>query len=282
MMLLFTLTLLFTIFGYCASIDSQSYFAICLIFRDEIQDLPEWIEYHKRMGTSKFYIFDHNSTVPAVNAIQSYISLGLVKYMYTDFQHHRIPPQIAAYNQCLQLYGRQHKFIGFIDADEYIVIPNQSLTIPDVLKDFEPFGALCLNWMMFGSSGHLVKPSGGVIANYHKCYKNEHVKVIVNTEFTLRSSGNPHKFEYLPDYFAVNTNKKPVEGFFNLEFASAFSVMYINHYNTKSLSEFIGKMHRGRGAMRNPSSYSMHYLDATNALCVDECPVLKMPVLPAE
>src|SRR4051794_2358924 len=38
----------------------QSYFAICLVVKDE-RDLVEWIEYHHRMGCDKFYIFDHNS-----------------------------------------------------------------------------------------------------------------------------------------------------------------------------------------------------------------------------
>jgi hypothetical protein len=53
--------------------------------------------------------------------------------------------------------------------------------------------------------------------------------------------------------------------------------MYINHYNTRSLSEFITKIHRGRGAMHNPHEYSVPYFMKMDAVCVDECPILQMP-----
>lgn len=48
---------------------------------------------------------------------------------------------------------------------------------PDIrrlLKEYEAFGALALNWEMFGSNGHLQRPRGGVLINYHECMPLEH------------------------------------------------------------------------------------------------------------
>lgn len=50
-------------------------------------------------------------------------------------------------------------------------------TKPDIrrlLQAYKGFGALALNWVMFGSNGHLQRPRGGVLINYHECMPLEH------------------------------------------------------------------------------------------------------------
>jgi hypothetical protein len=34
------------------------------------------------------------------------------------------------------------------------------------LQDYESYGGLGVNWVMFGSSGHKTRPKGGTIASY--------------------------------------------------------------------------------------------------------------------
>jgi hypothetical protein len=41
----------------------HGYVAICAIVKDQKEDLQEWVMYHKWLGVSKIYLFDHNSTV---------------------------------------------------------------------------------------------------------------------------------------------------------------------------------------------------------------------------
>ena len=59
------------------------------------------------------------------------------------------------------------------ESDIYIYIlyiyANSSASIPLVLIQYEHFSGLALSWMSFGSSGHIRRPPGGVIANYHLC-----------------------------------------------------------------------------------------------------------------
>jgi hypothetical protein len=263
----------------------ESYFAMCLIIKDGGEDLPEWIEYHYRMGASKFYIFDHNSTVPAINYIRDYVLSGLVDLQFTDFRNSTgiRPPQMMAYDKCLHDYGSRHRFMSFIDSDEYIVVVNKNRTIPEVLTKYEKYGGLAINWMLFGSSGHIEKPPGGVIANYYRCRKNLHVKQIGNTQYVVSSSGNPHYLKYKPNYYAVSSNGTRIVGPWNKGLDAAFDTIYLNHYNTKSRAEFMAKIERGRGAMRNtPEARSKHaykidYLYSLDNVTTDVCPVLEMP-----
>ena len=166
------------------SAETDSYLAMCLIIKDEHENIVEWIEYHKRMGVTKIYMFDHNSTYPMLNYISNYVVSDLVDYVYLDFHHFKKHPQIEIYNQCLKKYGHMHKFIAFIDSDEYIVVPDKR-PIPAVLTAYEQYGGVVLNWMGFGSSGHVNKPEGGVIANYYKCHKQGTIKSIVNTKYGI-------------------------------------------------------------------------------------------------
>eukprot|EP01038_Epipyxis_sp_PR26KG_P009770 gene9770-13141_t len=190
-----------------SKLDDKFYFAMCLIVKNE-PDIHEWISYHHRMGCNKFYIYDHSSDVPLNNTLINVTSSGLVEYKYVTGHGLQMP----IYNSCLQDFNKFHQFIGFLDADEYIVVKNKSLNIPEALKEFESYGGVVLNWKMFGTSGHIKTPAGGILTNHFQCIDNIHIKSIVNTDYGIGPSGNPHSFSYKNNNFAVDTNHKPVDG----------------------------------------------------------------------
>eukprot|EP01023_Acetabularia_acetabulum_P062065 TRINITY_DN7576_c0_g3_i1.p2 TRINITY_DN7576_c0_g3~~TRINITY_DN7576_c0_g3_i1.p2 ORF type:complete len:223 (+),score=23.41 TRINITY_DN7576_c0_g3_i1:223-891(+) len=59
-----------------------TYIGLCLIAKNENKFLREWVDYHKYIGVGKFYIYDHNSTIPMNAIVEDYISSGLVLYKY--------------------------------------------------------------------------------------------------------------------------------------------------------------------------------------------------------
>lgn len=76
--------------------------------------------------------------------------------------------------------------VGFIDVDEFLMLSNSSETIDTLLRDYEGFGGLAVNWRMFGSSGHVARPPNGTLQSYTACstpdnVQNTHVKSFVNT-----------------------------------------------------------------------------------------------------
>jgi hypothetical protein len=52
--------------------------------------------------------------------------------------------------------------------------------------------------------------------------------------------------------------------------------MYVNHYHTKSLDDFIDKLRRGRVVSRN-HVITMRDFYAVDDLCVNNCTILEMP-----
>ena len=262
----------------------NAYFAMCLITKNDNLDLREWIEYHHRKGCDKFYISDHNSTVPVLDSILDYVQIGLVDYNYVLDPHYP-NTQFFVYNRCIQEYGKRHAFMGFLDSDEFIVTKNESLLIPHFLKSFEDFGGLTLNWKVFGSSNHSSRPDGGILGpgKYTKCYPNHQLKTIVNTQYVL-SVSTPHSFLYRNGSHAVDTRRLMSNGPVHPRSPQAivpkylFEDMYIHHYVTKSLEDFMRKAARGLADVNGGGRHrTLKYFDAINKLSVYNCTELCMP-----
>eukprot|EP00953_Heterococcus_sp_UTEX-ZZ885_P038475 19740-Heterococcus_DN1.PRE.4 len=125
---------------------------------------------------------------------------------------------------------------------------------------------------MFGSSGHVKRPRGGV-ANYIYCNKspdfidNKHIKSIVNTDYVKGRSGDPHHFEYHDGYSAVNADFKPIVGPFNEP--PTWTGWHLRHYVTKSREDYERKMKRGAGdGMIKPPAWFDYIQDNTKDVCL--------------
>lgn len=73
---------------------------------------------------------------------------------------------------CLQVLGPRygHSWMALIDADEFLILTDPgATTMPALLREYEAYGGLGVNWRVFGSSGHIDKPEGGTLANFVTC-----------------------------------------------------------------------------------------------------------------
>ena len=60
----------------------QYYLAVCAIAKDEGPYFKEWIEWHRKQGVDKFYVYDNESTDCTKEVLEPYIKSGLVEYTY--------------------------------------------------------------------------------------------------------------------------------------------------------------------------------------------------------
>lgn len=249
-----------------APVTASSHTAICAIVRDQNDDLEEWIQHHRSIGIQKFYIYDNGSNPPASSVLHEHITSAVVTYIPIPDALNGTNPQFTAYNRCLATYSTLHKFIGFIDVDEFVIVGLRRVNIGKLLDHYRDFGGLSLNWKIFGSSGHDNRPIGGVLQNYCTCQPgfDMHTKVFVNTakvnsleaEDPLCSYGdeqgkvlfttNPHNVCFArKDLFSVSITFKEVRGPFQ-DLRVTAPLMFINHYMTKSRSDYQRKIERGR------------------------------------
>lgn len=57
---------------------SMAYLSICATFKDEAPYIPEWIEFHRRVGVEHFFLYDNLSTDRSREVLEQWVRAGLV------------------------------------------------------------------------------------------------------------------------------------------------------------------------------------------------------------
>lgn len=197
--------------------------AIVAIMKNEGSYLQEWIEYHKLVGVSKFYLYDNESSDDTKKILAPYIKSGLVEYVYFPGQKRQLP----AYEDCIKKHKNDAKWLAVIDLDEYIV-PVKYDSVVDFLNGQKSNVAqIIIPWVIFGSNGHKEKPKGGVLENYTmRARKNWLYKAIINPRLVFNMGCHEHNV-------AGRTISVPM------------SIMRVHHYHCKSWQEYKLKALRG-------------------------------------
>ena len=219
--------------------------AICAIAKDEGDYFREWIEWHLAVGVEKFYIYDNESTDKTREVLEPYIASGVVEYKFFPGKKR----QLAAYDDCLAHHRYDTRWIAFIDIDEFIV-PLQDASLTELLKRFEEFPAVEINWLIFGSNGLDEKSAQPVMERFTSHSQpshvlNRHVKSIVNPRRVFNMIGC-HEAAAISGKAADSHGNRVRKSFRDRE--PQQDVIRVNHYAVKSRQEFVEKQARGRAS----------------------------------
>jgi hypothetical protein len=241
----------------------MDYLSLCLICKDENDYLPEWLDYHILMGVDRFYIYDNESQVSLRETLKNYIERGWV--VVVDIPGKAM--QMSAYDHCLQTFGTNTFWMGFIDTDEFLV-PKTTLDLKELLKEYEQYGGLAISSLFFGSSGHKVRPAVGQIAAYtrrtHATFKeNELVKSIVQPRLADMPN-SPHDFTFKANAWCVNENFQRVDG---QRYPNSTDKIQVNHYYCRSENEIDQKLRRGNSG---DVAWARKRFDAINSMATYE------------
>lgn len=215
--------------------------AITVVIKNELLYIKEWIEYHLLAGVDHFYIYDNDSTDNIREFLQSYIDSGVVDY---DVCPGRCS-QMLAFNNAIQKYKYDCKYMLFIDIDEF-VFPHENKSILEIANDYfqnDPVVAgFSMNCLFFGSSGHEKADfSKDVVERFvHRSNTNfpgnKYLKTIINPR-CVKLMQDPHNAVYYDGKCSIREDEKLViSPFAEPVVANKIS---INHYQIKSREEYI-------------------------------------------
>lgn len=223
----------------------KHYVGLCAIAKDETLYLDEWVRYHIALGVNHILLFDNDSAIPIQETLREWVRAGYVTVVSLPGRGR----QLESYQIALDTFGPDCVWLGMLDLDEFIVL-KRHLHLQDFLLDYEPYGAVGLNWLAFGTSGHQTRPDTLVTRAYTMRMPDAHplhfhIKSIVQPAKVLRAGANPHAMWLGPGFYAVNEQKHPIPN------GSGFSyftnaLAQVNHYVTKSCEEYHAKKRRGK------------------------------------
>ena len=231
--------------------------AIVLIVKNESLYIGEWLDYHYRIGVDKFYIYDNDSEDRSelLEVLNPWIRAGVVDLESVSGVRRQMP----VYNDAIEKHRFDCRWMGFIDADEFIYIKTGQ-NLPEFLHEYFDtkigVAGLGINWRMFGSNGKQNYESVDVIDRFTRRAPdnfqiNFHIKTFANPRLILYFS-TPHHAEYCMGCGCFDEHVNLIVEYENDE--NTCDLIQCNHYYTKSREEFLQKISRGRadlGIYRN-------------------------------
>lgn len=242
--------------GRAAGKQEKYVLSIVVIVKNEGAYIREWLLYHKLAGVSHVYLYDNGSTDDTAEKARAFEADGFLTFVSMPGRAAQMP----AYNDALRRFGKESRYMAFIDADEFLFSPESEAplaeTVDSLLKKYPKAAGLAVNWAMFGSSGFEKKPEkGGVLDNFIYRAKSgrpgtDCIKTIVKPE-TVCSYEHPHYPVYMLGAYSVDETGKRVPGWRNPGFEP--SKLRVNHYFTKSREEWTVRRSGGMADKEDPN-----------------------------
>lgn len=218
---------------------------IIALIKDEHEYLKEWIDYHLSLGFTEIHLFEDYDSKSHLEITKNYSQVRLSPLSEIYHGHTKSYPsgssavkQTNLYNRYLPQVKKYFDWAAFIDIDEFIVIPNQSLE--EFLEEYKDVSGIYLFWKLYGASGRIHK-SKSIVDTYTEPgffleddqYYNYKSIVNLNYQGTLIFSWSHHQID-----LGVCTNKKSLEENNYLLLDKA----WINHYFTKSWEDWVWRV----------------------------------------
>lgn len=238
--------LLILLLSLHAAAFAQYELAICTIFQNDAPYLKEWIEFHKLQGVQHFYLYNNNSTDHYLAVLEPYLAreeVTLVPWSYNyqnDDNARWIAIQTGAYLDCIQRFGEETKWLAVIDSDEFLYCPTAE-KLNGFLERYEEFGAVCVNWVRFGTSHVKEIPHGCLMIELlTHCSEpdsadNLFIKSIVQPRY-VEEGISGHSFRYKQGKLAVDAGRQRVSR--NMSKRILLDQIRINHYWTRTENYF--------------------------------------------
>lgn len=225
------------------------YCSLCLIIRDENEYLEEWLRWHLDIGVEHFYIYDHGSKQSVRKFVNGLGREIAEKVTVIDWSGKHKDAQPDAYNDCLNRFRGESRWIGFVDTDEQIEVKTGQ-SLPEFLKGYERYAGLFAIWVTYGANGQEKQTEGLLRERFtevsHGDKWAEHVgKVIVQpmymTDMVIHNGKAADGFEI------VDEEKRKIYNYSLLTEYPTRNKICVNHYYTKSYEEWMNKLRRGSG-----------------------------------
>lgn len=263
----------------------MKYLTIGSCLKNEEDYIVDFIKYHRYVGVEHFVFFD-----------RGYDKLHALVGHEPDVEIIHFPEvpgniHMEAWGRLISHCQGKTKWLALIDADQALV-PVKSHDVRRVLKDYEEFASLQINWKAFGSSGQMARQSGSVyerfthVAPPHSKY-SEVTQFICQPSRTLPiQTEEPHYPQLASNEVSVNTNRQVIDDKkivpLNPRRPKIFQIpplydkLWVAHYTNKSYEEFLIKNAKGRADIHGAKIHLEQFKEYDSECTEPESRVLKL------
>ena len=235
---------------------SKTKVCLCCAAKRENLYISEFVNHYKNLGYNNIIIYDNNDIDGErfEEVIPDEINSGFVKIVnFRSYRGKKDDTQLDAYYDCYKRFNYQCNWISFFDIDEFLYInpvDGKDLTIQEFLDlpVYNHCESIKINWKSYSDSEKLYYENKPVTQRFTQFsrfrYEFGNVKSTIRTNITrdLRRSNSAHSL-FSNIRGCVSSGKRKTIDFFN--YPPNYKGAFINHYVTKTISEYCNKIKRG-------------------------------------
>ena len=199
--------------------------AVCTIIKSENSYIKEFIEYYKKLGVKKIFIYDNydNRDESYRNIFISYLKSGFLEI--ENIKGRKILPKKVFYN-CFTKYKNKYDWVLFIDIDKFLYI-NNNQTLDNLLLEsrYEYCQVIKINCLYYGD--------------------NENKEINENVNSKIISTKVNHHLEDINMKNTCDIFGKPVYYKKNIIYTSIHKFIYLKHYKSKIEENYGNDIFRG-------------------------------------
>ena len=208
--------------------------------------VDEWIAYHRLLGVDHFYLYDNDPEFSLARILERHAGYATI----IPFPH--AYAQRRAYAHFLRNFGRETRWVAYIDCDEFINLKRHD-SIGEFLRCLEAFDSIAINSIRFGHNGHeealrqlsltAFTTSGG----FHPLAKS------ITKTAKIRMINGAHAQYLTYGSVAANANRTVIPSasntqreIFGPDGTKVTDIVQINHYYLRTMSDWTQRYYRGK------------------------------------
>ena len=246
---------------------------ICTIGKRENLYAKEYVDYYKKRGINKIFIYDNNNKDDEKFDIvlKDYIKEGFVEIV--DFRG-IIAPQVKAMEDCRRNNYQNYDWLIFFDMDEYLFVRKFS-NIKDFLnqKIFDKCQRIQLNWF-FHTDNNLLYYDRRTLAERFPEKDKRWKNIKIGGSEGIKSILRGHINTTIIHAHILSRNLTSCDGFGKIKKIEGIITNesdhyynYIDHYWAKSTEEFVNKLMKGSVAVGFNVSHAMRRIKIYFSFC---------------
>lgn len=219
--------------------------AVVVIVKNEGRYMREYFDFYSGMGCD-IIVYDNESVDELKEIVKRY--RNVIYHWWPGRKR-----QIDAYNHAINTYRTVYKYMMFFDADEFLVCDEffQDRTLLEILDDYfrknKRAAGIGVNWLLFGSSGSVEYPAGGVLDSFRYCARDEFernrlVKSLVIPEKII-GWVDSHLPTAIMGYYMANADGEKIK-LPRIELSEDKGIR-LYHYYVKNKKHFVEKVNKG-------------------------------------
>ena len=250
------------------------YLTLAAMVRDQEHYIREWLTFHEMVGVERFVLILHkcsDNTEAEIRRLPFYESKIRLHRVVCDEQR----AQMGAFRWMLDRYGNATEWMLFVDSDEFFFGTEEN-DLRSVLCRYDRFSGVAAHWLMFGASGHVIRPPMPSIGHFtHRIpdgrFVHRGIKSAVKPRDVVELL-SPHLFVTKHGTVCENFEIVDPNGIWQArDVEPVWNVLRCNHYNTRSMEDWVARRKRGScNDFRLANNYNVDHFYRYNSETVED------------